>query len=215
MENIKNIKKVIFPIAILIVMIGAIVLATIGFKFGLIYQAHKRIEIYIDKEYSKEEVIDIVKGILPDEKIIAQDIETFNKDFSLTVKNISDDKAKELKAKINEKYELKDGTESVVIVSEPHTRMRDIMKPYVTPLVISTLIILVYLLIRFRKNGLVNSGVMPITSIIIMQALYFSIIAICRIPVSKLTMPISLLVYIATIITVIITLQKLNKNLNK
>ena len=38
MDKMKNVKKVIFPIIILIIMIGAIVAATAGFKFGLMYE---------------------------------------------------------------------------------------------------------------------------------------------------------------------------------
>lgn len=212
MEKIKEIKKVIMPIGILIIMIGAIVVATIGFKFGLIYQSHKRIEIYIDKEYSVEDVTNIIKEVLPNEKIIQQNIETFDKDISFTVKNISNEQVKTLKEKINTKYEIDEKTESIIIINEPHTKLSDIMKPYVKPLVITTIIICIYLVIRFRKLGLVNAGLLPIASIIILQALYYSIWAICRIPVSKLTMPLSLLVYILTACVVTVILQKMDRN---
>lgn len=212
MEKIKEIKKVIMPIGILIIMIGAIVVATIGFKFGLIYQSHKRIEIYIDKEYSVEDVTNIIKEVLPNEKIVQQNIETFDKDISFIVKNISNEQVKTLKDKINTKYEIDEKTESVIIINEPHTKLSDIMKPYVKPLVITTIIICIYLVIRFRKLGLVNAGLLPIASIIILQALYYSVWAICRIPVSKLTMPLSLLVYILTACVVTVTLQKMDSN---
>lgn len=212
MEKIKEIKKVIMPIGILIIMIGAIVVATIGFKFGLTYQSHKRIEIYIDKEYSVEDVTNIIKEVLPNEKIVQQNIETFDKDISFTVKNISNEQVKTLKEKINTKYEIDEKTESIIIINEPHTKLSDIMKPYVKPLVITTIIICIYLVIRFRKLGLVSAGLLPIASIIILQALYYSIWAICRIPVSKLTMPLSLLVYILTACVVTVILQKMDRN---
>ena len=213
MEKMKNVKKVIFPIMILIIMIGAIVSATVGFKFGLMYEKHKRIEIYIEKDYSLEDVSNIIKEVIPNEKIIMQDVETFNKDIAFTVSNITSEQKKSLDSKIREKYEIDEKTQDVVIVvSEPHTRLSDIMKPYIKPLIITTIIIFAYLVIRFRKVGVLKTSLTTIASIIIMQALYFSVLAICRIPISKLTMPLSLLVYVLTVISITVYLKKSKEN---
>lgn len=213
MEKMKNVKKVIFPIMILIIMIGAIVSATVGFKFGLMYEKHKRIEIYIEKDYSLEDVSNIIKEVIPNEKIIMQDVETFNKDIAFTVSNITSEQKKSLDSKIREKYEIDEKTQDVVIVvSEPHTRLSDIMKPYIKPLIITTIIIFAYLVIRFRKVGVLKTSLTTVASIIIMQALYFSILAICRIPISKLTMPISLLIYTLTILSLTLYFSKKREN---
>ena len=211
----KNVKKVIFPIIILIIMIGAIVAATAGFKFGLMYEKHKRIEIYMENDYSLEELSNIIKEVLPNEKIIMQDVETFNKDIAFTVSNITSEQQKSLDSKIREKYKIDEKTKDVVmVVSEPHTKLSDIMKPYVKPLVITAIIIFVYLVIRFRKVGLLKASLTTIASVIIIQALYFSILAICRIPISKLTMPLSLLVYILTVISITVYLKKMRENVD-
>ncbi len=213
MEKIKNVKKIVFPILILIIMIGAIIVATIGFNFGLIYEGHKRIKIYIEKDYSVEDLNNIIKDVLPNEKVLKQDIETFNKDVSFTVKNITAEQKKSLDSKIREKYKIDEKTKDVVVVvSEPHTRLRDIIKPYIKPLVITTIIIFVYILIRFRKLGFLNVTLTSLAPVIIMQALYFSVFAICRIPISKLTMPLSLLVYILTVTSITVYLEKMKKN---
>lgn len=215
MDKMKNVKKVIFPIMILIIMIGAIVAATAGFKFGLMYEKHKRIEIYMENDYSLEELSNIIKEVLPNEKIIMQDVETFNKDIAFTVSNITSEQQKSLDSKIREKYKIDEKTKDVVmVVSEPHTKLSDIMKPYVKPLVITAIIIFVYLLIRFRKVGLLKASLATIASVIIIQALYFSFLAICRIPISKLTMPLSLLVYILTVISITVYLKKMRENVD-
>lgn len=215
MDKMKNVKKVIFPIIILIIMIGAIVAATAGFKFGLMYEKHKRIEIYMENDYSLEELSNIIKEVLPNEKIIMQDVETFNKDIAFTVSNITSEQQKSLDSKIREKYKIDEKTKDVVmVVSEPHTKLSDIMKPYVKPLVITAIIIFVYLVIRFRKVGLLKASLTTIASVIIIQALYFSILAICRIPISKLTMPLSLLVYILTVISITAYLKKMRENVD-
>ncbi len=208
MKNLENIKKAIFIITVLIIMIGAIVVATAGFKFGLVYQEHKRIEIYIDKDYSIEDVKNIINEVVPNEKIIVQNVETFNKDVSFTIKNISDEQAKSLQEKINTKYEMAESTESIIVINEPHMKLTDIMKPYVKPLIISTIIICLYLAIRFKKAGLLKVGLLSSATIIISQALYYSIWAICRIPISQITMPISMLVYLITISVLTLVLGK-------
>lgn len=215
MDKMKNVKKVIFPIMILIIMIGAIVAATAGFKFGLMYEKHKRIEIYMENDYSLEDLSNIIKEVLPNEKIIMQDVETFNKDIAFTVSNITSEQKKSLDSKIREKYKIDEKTNDVVmVVSEPHTKLSDIMKPYVKPLVITAIIIFVYLVIRFRKVGLLKTSLTTIASVIIIQALYFSILAICRIPISKITMPLSLLAYILTVISVTVYLKKMRENVD-
>lgn len=215
MGKLKGMKTLVLPIEILIIMIGAIVVAIMGFKFGAIYQSHKRIEISIDKEYSVEDVTNIVKEVLPDEKVIKQDVENFDKDIAFIVKNISKEQIKSLQEKINEKYELKDAKDTVSVVSVPHTKLSDIMKPYVKPLVISTIIIFIYLMIRFRKLGIANIALLTSLTTIRSQALYFSILAICRIPISKLTMPISLLIYIIIVSLIAIKLGVMEKKVNQ
>lgn len=213
MEKMKNVKKVIFPIMILIIMIGAIVTATVGFNFGLMYESHKRIEVFIDKDYSINDLNDFMKSEFKNEKIIMQDVENFDKDVSFIVKSISSKKVKNLETKIREKYEIDEKTENVIsVVNVPHTKLRDIIKPYVKPLIIASVILFVYLAIRFRKLGILNVGLITVASIIIMQALYFSILAICRIPISKLTMPISLLIYILTILSLTLYFSKKREN---
>lgn len=215
MKKTTKVRKILFIIAILIIMIGAIVGATTGFKFGMIYEKHSRIEVYIEKEYNIEDITNIIKEVIGNEKIVAQNIETFNKDISFTVSSISKEQIKSLTEKINEKYDLKKNTESVVVIDEPHTKLSDIMKPYIVPLVLSTIITVVYLIVRFRKQGMLNVGLFSVLSITVLQALYYSVIAICRIPVSKITMPLSLLVYLVTICWIVLELGKNEKRITE
>ena len=89
MKKTTKARKILFVIAILIIMIGAIVGATAGFKFGMMYEKHSRIEVYIEKDYQVKDVTNIIKEVTGNEKVIAQNVETFNKDISFTVSSIS------------------------------------------------------------------------------------------------------------------------------
>ena len=215
MENTTKVRKILFVVAILIIMAGAIVGATAGFKFGMMYEKHSRIEVYIEKDYKVEDITNIIKEVIGNEKIIAQNVETFNKDISFTVSNISKEQIKALTEKINKKYELKENAESVVVINEPHTKLSDIIKPYIIPLVISSIIIVIYLIVRFRKQGMLNVGLFSVLAITVLQALYYSVTAICGIPVSKITMPLSLLVYLLTICWIVLELGKNEKKITE
>lgn len=215
MKKTTKARKILFVIAILIIMIGAIVGATAGFKFGMMYEKHSRIEVYIEKDYQVKDVTNIIKEVTGNEKVIAQNVETFNKDISFTVSSISKEQIKNLTEKINEKYDLNKNAESVVVIDEPHTKLSDIMKPYIVPLVISTIITVIYLILRFRKQGMFNVGLFSVLSITVLQALYYSVTAICRIPVSKITMPLSLLVYLLTICWIVLELGKNEKRITE
>ena len=79
-----------------------------------------------------------------------------------------------------------------MVINVPHTKLSDIIKPYIIPLVISSIIIVIYLIIRFRKQGILNVGLFSVLAITVLQVSYYSLTAICRIPVSKIIMPLSL-----------------------
>ena len=72
--------------------------------------------------------------------------------------------------------------------------------PYVVPFIIATIIILIYMMIKYYK---LNSGkvlLKTIGIIILTQVLLFSIMAITRIPIGRLTIPLVLTVYMLTLV---------------
>ena len=75
-------------------------------------------------------------------------------------------------------------------------------KAYIPYLIISTIIILIYLMIRYNKNGVIKVLLTSILGIIGAQAVVLSIITITRMPISKLIFAIALTVYVTSIIAV-------------
>jgi len=75
-------------------------------------------------------------------------------------------------------------------------------KAYVPYLIISTIIILIYLMIRYNKSGVIKIILTSILGIIGAQALVLSIITITRMPISKLVFAIALTVYVTSIIAI-------------
>ena len=71
----------------------------------------------------------------------------------------------------------------------PSFRIRDLAKPYLVPMAIATVLALAYMIIRYKKVGIVKVLSQFVVLNVLAEALYVSIIAITRFPVNRLVMP--------------------------
>lgn len=203
MEKIKN-PKVIYLISVLIIIVGIIVTCIWKTNFSLEYSEHTRIYVYIGKEFNVEDIKQIAKDVLKNKEIKYQNIETFNDSIAINVKELNDEELTVLKDKVKEKYEIEEIDSNVTTMTIPHYRIRDIIKPYIVPMIITTLVILVYIGIRYFNLGIVKTVCTLLLRLIVSEAVLASIIQTIRIPVGVYTIPVAILVYIlVTIVTVV------------
>ena len=117
--------------------------------------------------------------------------------------------------KINEKYGLENKVENISIVHSPKVRLRDIISPYIWPVGICTTLVFVYAMIRYRKLGAFRTLGKYIVGVLGIELLYLSLIALTRLPINQLVIPVGLLLYTLAIIIVTvkreIKLEKLDK----
>ena len=202
MKQILENKKICIAIILIILIIGIVMIVTKGLNFDLKYETSKRIYLNLNQEFKKEDIKNITNEVLGENKVIIQKVEVYEDMVSITSNDITEEQKNMIVEKVNEKYELEIDSNAVEIVSIPHTRARDIIKPYIIPFIIATIIILVYLGIRYHKLGgikvILQSGIFAV----IAQALLLSVMAICRIPIGRLTIPLILIVYSISIIIV-------------
>lgn len=198
MKNLKN--KIIIGIAILIFVVGIIVVAVNGFNVDLEYQDTKKIEANIGKSFEKEDIENIVKEVLGKERFIIQKVEIYEDSVSITAKEITDEQRDNIVSKINEKYDTDLKTEDITIITVPRVHLSDLIKKYRTPFIIATVCILVYLMVRYYKLNSLKVLLRTIIVVAILQAELFSIVAITRIPVGKLTVPVVLTVYMLSLV---------------
>lgn len=198
MKNLKN--KIIIGIAILIFVVGIIVVAVKGFNVDLEYQDTKKIEANIGKSFEKEDIENIVKEVLGKERFIIQKVEIYEDSVSITAKEITDEQRDNIVSKINEKYDTDLKTKDITIITVPRVHLSDLIKKYRTPFIIATVCILVYLMVRYYKLNSLKVLLRTIIVVAILQAELFSIIAITRIPVGKLTVPVVLTVYMLSLV---------------
>lgn len=206
-EISKKTKIVAFLIAI-IVIAGIIVTLTIGLRFDLRYQTAKRIELYLQKEFNIEDIKKITDETIPNQEVIIQKVEVYEDSVSILSNDITEEQKSNLINKINEKYGVALSADNVEITTVPHTRGRDIIRPYVIPFIIATVIILVYMAIRYHRLGIIKTIIKTILTLIVTQALLLSIIAITRIPIGRFTIPMVLAVYVLTLIGITSSFEK-------
>lgn len=208
-------KIIIEIILTLIVLAGIIITSVCGLNFGLNYSNHKEVDIYIGQEFENQDIYTIAKEVLENRKISVQKVELYEDMVSIKVKDITDEQLESLNTKINEKYGIENKVESIVITDVPNVRGRDLVKPYILPVAISFGLIIIYLIIynaiyskMGREVNMVKTIVKAILSIILVQLLYLSVLAITRLEVNALTIPIAIVLYVIITIAIFVKLEK-------
>lgn len=200
-------QKMIIAIIILIIIAGIIITATMGLNFDLRFQESKKVELYLGKDFEIKDIKQITNEVMPNQYVIVQKVEVYEDSVSIIAKDINDEQKQNLVNKVNEKYGTEISNDTTEIVTIPHTRGRDLVKPYILSFAISMIIILVYMAVRYRKLGVIKTVLQTIFVCILTQVVLLSIIAITRIPVGRLTMPISVAVYLLTLVGVTSNLE--------
>ena len=213
--------KILYIVSILVIIAGIVATCVWKTNFSLLYAEHTRIDVYLGKDYNVEDLKQITDGIFENEEVIFQEIETFHDSVAINVTKVSDEQLSSLKEKIKEKYEIEDIDNAITSTIIPHYRIKDIVKPYIIPMLITTVIIIGYVAIRYMSLGMFKVTVKLLVDLVLSQAVLISAIQIIRIPVGVYTIPVSILAYIfVTILTVIgyenqITKIKEQENKNK
>ena len=207
--------KVLVAIIAIVIIAGIIVTATVGLNFDLRYRESKRVELYLQKDFNVSDIKQITDEVMPGEQVIIQKVEVYEDTVSITAKDITDEQKQSLIDKVNEKYGTELSADSIEIESIPNTRGRDIIKPYIVPFIIATLLILVYMAVRYRKMGVVKTLLKTVIISVAAQAVLLSIMAITRIPIGIVTIPLVITVYLLTLIGLTAYFEKQLTNKNK
>ena len=209
-------KKIIYILLALIIVAGAIMTCVKGFNVDTMYTDNIRLYVYIQKEFENNDVKQIAKEVFGTDEIVVQKVEVYKDMAVITikqkdVKNINaelKDLVEQLNTKINEKYGIENTTDEISIKYEPKVKLTSILKPYIMPVTISSIIILIYAFIRYMELGSFKTVGKYLLAIIVPELVYASILVICRIPVNKFVAPIGLLVYAISIVTVTMIKEK-------
>lgn len=210
MKNMNRNKKILSVLAIIIVVAGIIMIATKGFNFDLKYQKTQKVELALNQEFKNSEVKEIAKEVFGKQPIMIEKVEVFEDTVAITTTKITEEQKTNLITKINEKYGTQLNQETTKIIDVAHTKGLDIIKPYIAPFAIATLAILVYIGARYYRLGIGKTILKVIAILVMTQVELFSIIALTRIPVGRLTIPMVIIVYLITLLGITNNLEKCN-----
>lgn len=208
-------KKIIPILMAVFILVGIIVTCVLGLNFDLSYSAHKQIDIQIGKEFDNKEMKTLVKEVVGNRNVTIQKVELYEDMVSIGIADISEEELQNLTTKINEKYEIENTVENIAVTSVPNVRGRDLIKPYLMPIAISFLIILAYIICYVlikkhlgKKINMVKAILGTIEIIVEFELLYLALLAITRLPVTALTIPIAIIIYVLTTIGSMAYLEK-------
>lgn len=195
MKNLGTKNKLIYVIACLIIIAGAIVYFTKGFKFDMEYAKKDQIVLSNKTGFDVSKIQEISKEVLTGKEIQVREVEIFKNAVAISAEEITEEEKGKIIEKVNQEYSLEISADNVKIENIEHTRIKDMLRQYVLPIIITFAIILLYFLVRYRKIGvkkLLSEGIiLPIVS----ELEFFSIVAIARIPFGNITIALAIGIY--------------------
>lgn len=197
-----KIKKILIFSLIILILAGMIIVALKGFNVDLMLQKHDSIEYIIGKDFEIKDIKQITKEVFLNKKVVIKTIEVFDDAVSINVSSITEEEKNVLIEKLDEKYKEGEQTENVQIVSNPPIRIRELANPYIIPTIIAFGLIYILEEVKLYKNT--KKSYLKILEsmirVVVLELSLLSLIAICRIPVSIITIPLLLVIAMIEII---------------
>ena len=201
-------KKIVQVLLICLIIAGIVVISTVGFNVGLKYSEHIEISINVGSQFNVADIKAITKEVFGNTNVLVQQVELYKDMVQITVKEATEEQISSLNDKINEKYEIENQLTDIKIVHISNVRLRSIIKPYILPISIVSIITIVFAMIVFRKLGALKVAYEVAISIVAPQAILASLYAVTRIPINRLTSIIAIIIFI---ISLVLSMVKLNK----
>lgn len=196
-------KSKILCVILVIIFIAAIISTAIrGLNVSMEYAEGTSIVFDLGKQYDKKDIKQIAKEIWPNESIFVQKVEVYDESVLIKVSQVNDEQLENLVNKVNEKYGLELKKENFTILYNSNNKIRDIVKPYIIPLIIATALIVVYYSIRFKG---VKEILEFLLSLVAVEGIIYSIYALAMLPINIITMPIVMIAY--GLVTIFVTLK--------
>ena len=211
-----KLKNIIYIIICLIIVAGIVVWKTVGFNMELQYSSRKQIELTNKTGIEISDIKKMVSEVLGNTRFIVQPVETFGNAVSIVAEDMTKEQKNSIVEKFNEKYYSEDSSEEskessdkssdkkidnddIKIVSIPFTRVKDVIKPYILPGIITLVLVTMYFTIRFRRLGYKKIFAKTLIVPVVAETLMFSIIAITRIPFGRIAITLGIALYLMTI----------------
>ncbi len=179
-----NNKKITIVFA-LIVIIGIIVILTAGFNVEMMTKEHKQVQLDLTKEFNISDIKEITKDVFNGQTVEIQKVEIYEKQVAISTEEITDEQKTNLITKINEKYQTEINADSTEVITVPRQKLMDILTPYISAFVITTILVVLYVMVKYRRISPLKAAVQVVLGVVMLELLVISLLAITRIPVGK------------------------------
>lgn len=199
----KNIKIISIALVALVILIGIVVVGIWGFNKELRFEQSQSIDVYVEQSVDESKIKEIVHESLGGSSNMVQTVEIYKDMVTIRAEEITEEQKDNIVNKIKENYEFEQTAEDTTINTVPATKIIDMYKKYVVPFIISGALVLVYMVIRYYKKGILKVLARTVAIPVFGELFLLSVIAIARIPVGRFTPILVIGMYIASILIVI------------
>ena len=183
-------KKLLYGIIAIIVLAGIIMFAIHGFNIGNKYGDSTKFHFALDNgTVNQDEISQILTESFNGKEFTIQDVEYFGEMVLITLPTVSDEEIDTFVGKINEKYSLDYTKEDLEVINVPGVELREVVAPYIFPICLSIVLAIVYMLIRYKALGIWKMLLRTILTVLVVQALIFSIYLIFNLPLDLSIIP--------------------------
>ena len=212
-------KKIIGGIILAVILIGMIVVFVKGFNIGLSLRPHYTLKFVFEQKYELKDVKAICKDVFGKKDFRIRGVEVFDDSVYIEASTITEEEQKLLAQKLGALYKTEkidettteEAEENYKIYNDSNVRLTEEVKPYILPACISSIIVLFYTAIRFKKleEGKVHITLVKliVESLIIILTI-LSVIAIFRISFEKILFSILIVVEIIYLIIKFVILER-------
>ena len=141
----KNIKRILAIIVVIVLAVGAIFVIKKGFNYGIEYREATEFRFMLGQVLNMNEVEKIVNVAFNNKMVKVQKIDYFNDSVNVTVVEPTDEEVQSLIDKFNERYNQNNNMESIRKVKTADTSIKEIITPYIVPAIIAIVIIALYM----------------------------------------------------------------------
>ncbi len=192
MEKKRKIALILF---LIIFAVDIILTGVLGLRANMYYSGGTTIRFQLSNTTIDIKDIKSIANEVFGKNCMVKKVEFFNDNALIKVKEANDDQLNDLCTKINDKYSSSITTDDLKVEYQANVKIRSVVEPYIIPVGISVILILVYYAIRFKGSKEMGGYV---KSIVVIEVLFYSLYAICRVKFSELTMPVALSLFTLT-----------------
>ena len=204
----KGSKKIILLGIILLIVAGIVVVALKGFKVSLTLQKHESLNIVVGKEITLKDAKEICEDVFGNKRFVVKHLDRFEDAINVRVESITNEEKADLVKKINEKYEVNIEAANVAVKFNSNIRIRDILKLYFKPVVISAVLIIAFVIVRFRNSNPIKILGNAALKILVTEGVIASVISITRIPLSAFIIN---AMAVVAVVELVLVLESANK----